>query len=235
MRAKVGLTAAIEMEPDFAQALAALSHVHSREILDGWSDNVAQSLHQALEYSQRAVCADSRNPYAHYARGRALTLRGEVEAAHGAFMTSLDLSPSWAQPHEGLAKLLTGAGRPADAVVHLHQALRLSPFDPRRRVMAWEMGRALFCMGDDPGALAWLNSSESFSGTWYTHFKRAAALGNLGRIPEGRAALQAARRCMPALAPAWLEDRGRSIPAVLITQWGQARQRKGLQRLGFYD
>ena len=234
-RAKPQFAAAIELDPCFSPALAALSHVYSREVVDGMSDDCTAAKFAAIDLSQRAVNADAQNPYAHYARGRALMLTFDIAPAQSAFQTALRLCPSSALPHEGLAKLLTTIGRPEEAIRHLKQALLMSPDHPRRRVMAWEMGRAWFALGNYHNAVKWLDMSTAIAESWYVHLSRAQALVQLKRREEAGDALAAARRCVPVLSPEWLESHRRAFPFVPATRRVRAIKQAALRRLGFYD
>ncbi|SKA32077.1 TolB amino-terminal domain-containing protein [Enhydrobacter aerosaccus] len=90
----------------------------------------------------------------------------------------------------GLAKFRIGRGEETEA--HVEEALRLSPRDPF--VPAWLSiaGDAKLLLGKDEEAVSLFGRAIALNrNNPYTHFLLAAALANLDRIAEAKAALQA--------------------------------------------
>jgi tetratricopeptide (TPR) repeat protein len=87
----------------------------------------------------------------------------------------------------GQAKLCLGRAEEADVAVR--EAIRLSPRDPWAYSWYFVGGIAAVCLGDDNGAENWLRQSIETNRNYpLTHFYLAAALANLGRIEEAKAA-----------------------------------------------
>jgi tetratricopeptide (TPR) repeat protein len=103
---------------------------------------------------------------------------------------ALDRNLAPAHAMIGLAKFRTGRGEETEG--HVAEALRLSPRDSF--VAAWLSiaGDAKLFLGRDEEAVALFGRAISLNrNNPYTHFLLAAALANLGRTDEGRAAGQA--------------------------------------------
>ncbi len=90
---------------------------------------------------------------AHYNLGLVHEARGDWQAAAAAYEAEIAVSPKLYQPHFNLAKLLTRAGRPADAVAHFRAAVDLNP-DFGNRLLY--LAKALLDTGD-------LEAAEDFA------------------------------------------------------------------------
>ncbi len=58
---------AIELDPNFSRALAALAHVHYWNALFGYTEHAKENLETGLSLAKRAVVADDKEPFAHFA------------------------------------------------------------------------------------------------------------------------------------------------------------------------
>ena len=121
---------AARLDPRSARVFAGLSYVHrQRAFLDLTSDREGE-VQQTFEFAQHSLSLDAHDPQAHWAAGRALMLRYEVEAALEQFETAAALNPSFAlgQYSVGLSQAISGRSAPSDEA--LVRARRLSPLDP---------------------------------------------------------------------------------------------------------
>ena len=126
---------AARLDPRSARVFAGLSYVHrQRAFLELTADREGEA-QQAFELAQHSLSLDTHDPQAHWAAGRALMLRYEVEAALEQFETAAALNPSFAlgQYSVGLSQAISGRSVPSDEA--LTRARRLSPLDPIRFAM----------------------------------------------------------------------------------------------------
>jgi tetratricopeptide (TPR) repeat protein len=113
---------------------------------------------------------------------RALALDRNVANAHGLI---------------GLAKSLIG--RAEETETHVLEALRLSPRDTGAYRWISYAGYAKLHLGRDEEAVAWFRRAVDTNRNYpLTHFFLAAALAQLGRLHEARAAVQAGLGLDPA-------------------------------------
>ena len=91
--------------------------------------------------------ADDRDPAAHWAMGRALWLRGRHDQSVVELEQSVELSPSFALGHYGLALVHSKAGDPNTAIASSDRARDLSPFDPLLFAMLEVRATALVRLG----------------------------------------------------------------------------------------
>jgi tetratricopeptide (TPR) repeat protein len=110
---------------------------------------------------------------------------------------AIDLNPSFAQAHSGLAWALIGAGRPSEAVDEADKAIRLSPFDPYRWAFFGIRATALLVLRDLDGVVEWSRKAIQLTSSFWPYAHLACALGHLGRQEEAKAAFEALLRVKP--------------------------------------
>ena len=182
---------AIEYDPDYSQAYAALAAAYWAGARNGWlreldAASVEAARTEAREMLERAM---QGNPTADaYALEAEMAMRDGAQdravemAAHG-----LEMAPSEPENQARLGQALTLAGRPDEALGHLERAARRNP---RGQYLA-QLGLARFSLGEYEKAAALFEkllevSPESFG----LAAPLAAAYAQLGRQDKARAALQ---------------------------------------------
>jgi tetratricopeptide (TPR) repeat protein len=123
-------TQAIARDPAFSRSHAGLSFTHFQNAFLLRSKDRDRETGLAFEAAGRALMADSRDPAAHWAMGRALWLRGESEAAIRSLDEAVEISPNFALGHYSRAFVHSQSGDPDVAISAAETSLRLSPFDP---------------------------------------------------------------------------------------------------------
>lgn len=121
---------AIALDPTFSRNYAGLSFTHFYNAFLQQTREREREVALAFETAGQALEADSSDPAAHWAMGRALWLRREHEGAISALDQSIRLSPSYALAHYGLAFVHCQTGDPARALDAADMAAHLSPLDP---------------------------------------------------------------------------------------------------------
>jgi adenylate cyclase len=188
----------IQLDPNFSPAYAASAETRFHDALEGFTEEPAKTLDEALSLAKRAVSLDHKDTFAHFAVGRVQSLRREYEESIAELTTALDFNPSFAQAHLGLGFVFTMSGRMQEAIPHLEKAVRLSPRDPRLWSFLNVRALAHHLMGQYEDALEWASKAvrQPNAGHW-TIAHVAAALGHLGRIEEARAAVSELLRRNP--------------------------------------
>jgi tetratricopeptide (TPR) repeat protein len=192
---------AIEMDPDLVGARAALAMILVLHVLNNWSgDPPEELLDEAIRSAKAALAIDERDTFAHYAMGRALTQRGEHDAAVGAFSRALELNPNFAMAHFGLGTALVWSGDHERALPHLDRSMKLSPNDPVRWAFEVNKGMALSYLGRNEEALEILERSRRHSNTaFWPHTCFAAVLVALGRVDQAKSVISDLLRLRPDL------------------------------------
>jgi tetratricopeptide (TPR) repeat protein len=145
------LTRAIEIDPGFVTAYVSLATTHR---LDGQLLNVdppGPAFDRAMTILNQACALDPDHAGAHSALAFLYQAMGEIDMAVETSQKAFALNPNDFNNHAILGWNLNFAGRPAEALVALERATRLSPYYPDWVQAA--IGDALLLNGDVPGAL----------------------------------------------------------------------------------
>lgn len=119
-----------ELDPQAARAYAGLSFIHwQRAFLELTSDRSAE-LDRALACAERCLTVDPREPLGHWALGRALLLRCDVDQAVDELELAAAANPSFAVGQYSLAFALMHRAESARSNEVVAKARRLSPYDP---------------------------------------------------------------------------------------------------------
>ena len=132
------------------------------------------------------------NAWAHYWSGFVQISSNRAVQGIAECERALALDPNLARAHArmGLGKIFSG--RPDETEPHVKEALRLSPRDDFAFEWMLTAGAAKLHLRADEEAVVWLGRSIESDRNWpLAHFFLAAALANLGRLDEARAATQA--------------------------------------------
>lgn len=187
---------AARLDPTFARPHAGLSFTHFQNAFLGWGERV-QEVEAAYRCAAQGVLADERDPAAHWAMGRALWLRGALDAALGELETSVELSPNFALGHYTLGFVRAQSGDPRAAIRACDQSRDLSPFDPLLFAMLASRALALMRLGRHDEAADWAARAIARPNA-HVHVQCIGAhcLALAGRLDEARqvaASIRAAR------------------------------------------
>ncbi|MEY9527350.1 TolB-like protein/class 3 adenylate cyclase/Tfp pilus assembly protein PilF [Bradyrhizobium japonicum] len=189
---------ALALDPDNVEALIgmALVGIGSRMVL---GRRIAP-----LEDAQKAVIK-VLSMYPQYAKAHLTLGMIHVLSKHptqgiAECKRALALDPNLAMAHAsiGMAKYYSGRGEETEA--HINQALGLSPRDTFAYVAMHYAGLAKLQIGADAEAAVWLSRSVETNRNSNSHFALAAALAQIGRLDDARAAVRAGLAVNPSFA-----------------------------------
>jgi adenylate cyclase len=179
------LNRAIELDPNYAQAYAALGWAHILDFTNQWSEESDRSLGLARVYADQAVEKDPREPLAHFASAMVAMRERHTERAVAEANAALALSPNFSPARGLLGSIELFAGRPLVAIAQLERNMRLDPVVNQQGLQF--LGLAYLTAGKYETAAAIFNqrlvlapnsdSARSFL---------AAALGHIGETEEAR-------------------------------------------------
>jgi len=212
------LRAAVEKDPDYADALASLAHCIARRVVNGWIDDWARARREPPELARRAVAVDPGN-------GIALSTAAYAQAAMGdAIEPAMEFARRAAaiQPMSAIVRTHIGwvyniAGRSDAAIEEFEIANRLNPLDPRAHAMQVGFAAAHFFARRFEQAIAFADRAVA-QGPGYPQPRRykAAALAHLDRLEEARVVIADLLQVQPkatltrarnaAAAHAWMMD-----------------------------
>jgi TolB-like protein len=147
---------ALELDPDYAPAMAAISGVRCLQRNRHWIAEDGPEITEALDLARRAIASGTDNPDVLSSAGYALAfLGGENEAALCAIDRALTINPNFALAFAHRALVLIFLNHPDAAVVAAEQAIRLSPRDPRSFVFFQAVAFANLAVGRYEAGLPW--------------------------------------------------------------------------------
>ena len=189
---------AIELDPNFSRALAALAHVHYWNALFGYTEHAKENLETGLSLAKRAVVADDKEPFAHFALGRISTLRGDLDTAIAELELAIELSPSFAHAYYGLGNALNFAGRAEEAIKMTDRAIRLNPHDPASWTFMSGRAWSLMFLGRFEEAHEWaLKGVRQANAGWLSHAIVACTFAELGHTEEAEQAVSSTLAIKP--------------------------------------
>lgn len=165
---------ACKLGPDFPQASIWLARVSAGLVAYGWSDNEEADLQEGIEAAVRAIHADEKNPYAHYALAITSVYASVFDQAIRAAERAVELTHSFALGHLvlGMARLFSGDAE--GAIEPLEHGLRLNPFDPQNFVWCNTLTYAHLFAGHADRALGWAERALEIRPYWSPAIESAA-------------------------------------------------------------
>ena len=128
-RAALGmLDRAIMLDPNYAQALAIRAVCVVWRAFQGWEE-ITNALEEGRHLTERAALANVNEPWVYVANGFIFAgLRSDSDAVR-TVTRAVALSPNFAYAHSMLGAIHACGRRPEEAILHIDQAVRLSPRD----------------------------------------------------------------------------------------------------------
>lgn len=191
--AKTFFRRAVALDPALAPAYAGLANAVLTEVVLFQTRSVAEALAEALPVIHTAIAADPRHAGGHINNGIAMIMKGQCELAVAEARHALSIDPNHAGAYFMLGNALCFSGRPREALDAISSGLRHDPYAPQgyfprsHVVIAHYFLREYETAVDAAGAVL-----RSYPGHPWVNIWLAAALGQLDRLDEARAALKTA-------------------------------------------
>jgi adenylate cyclase len=180
---------ATDLDPMFVGGYIGLTAVLSRA-------KGTQDKEEAL--ARRAVALNGGDAEAHSRLALALVARGDHQGACAQAERALAICPNLAAAHGALGVALAYSGRPAEGLAALETCIRLDPRDPSLVNRLNQVALAhYFCRNYEASVEAAERAIRSFPTFPSPYRWLAAALGELGRTAEAKAALEKAIAVSP--------------------------------------
>ena len=176
---------AIELDPNYAQAIAGLGFAYMLDYQNRWSDNPDISLRLAKHNAQQAIEKNPNEPFARLVASWAAIFEKDLDRAKSEIDIALSLNPNFASAYASLGSICSYAGQPLEAIPMLERAMRLDPGSYHQYLHF--LGMAYLLAGKYETAAALLRQRILLVPE--TDFSRAAlasALGHLGEVGEAR-------------------------------------------------
>jgi len=177
---------AIELDPNYAQALAGLGFAHMFDYQNRWSDDPDSSLALAKRYAEQAIEKNPNEPLARAVAAVTATFNGDLDRAQSQIGMALSLNPNLAMAYNISGSIRMYAGQPLEAIPLIERAIRLDPADNSSQYLHF-LGMANLLAGKYETAAALLKQRIALvPETDFSRSMLASALGHLGEVDEAR-------------------------------------------------
>ncbi len=129
-QAKQEFSKAIELDPDYARAYAALALSYAQDILYGWEITDKESLLKASVLVDKAIQLDATIPQVYFVKGHIELYKRNYEYAVQLVEKAISIEPNYADGYVLLAWIYHFSGRPEDGLKAMESAVRLNPIIP---------------------------------------------------------------------------------------------------------
>jgi len=179
---------AIELDPNFGRAHAALAATYWRMYDNNWAKSTGVSYSDALEKTNRHLEQALRNPtpLAHRTAAKLYFYFRRWDEAMAQAEQAIALDPNDPNGYEAMSSLLVSLGRAAEGLDFIKKAIRLDP----QSDYLYQLGKAQFHLERyDEAAATMLRATKLNSLDDWNYFLLAAAYGHLGREQEAKSAI----------------------------------------------
>lgn len=208
-QAVVNLTQAIELDPDYALAHAALAFVRAEQVLNGLGAPLEEMRDAALASAETALLHEPSDPFVLKMCGATWAYFGDAGRSLESLRRAVSISPfdfgAWG--YLGWPLVTTTATADLEEVHAIMSRLsELAPDHPGLPYWLYHRSVACSCQDrvDDAVGFAGRSTAENPTFPW-GWLQYANALGSIGRIADGRRALARASALVPGLTAAHYE------------------------------
>ncbi len=183
------LEKAIELDPSYGRAHAALATIYWESWDKEWVRSLGISFNEAIEMARRHLEAAMKDPtpLAHRIASKMLSTQGRWDEAIAEAERAIALDANDPDGYAAMGRLLIKSGRPADGLEFIETAMRLDP----QSDYLYRLGDAQFHMERyDEAAATMLRATKRNPGGEWSFVLLAAAYGQLEREPEAKAAIE---------------------------------------------
>ena len=208
------LDRAIKRYPNYAPAHSMLAFMLLVSSHLQVTPSMGHELKRAPELGARAAELDDSDPWAHLALGYVAFMQRRMTESTAEFQRALQLNPNFAAAHGYLGWALAFDGQSDNAMLHLQEALRMSPHDPQNAIFNVGVAISHYVAGRYDDAIAACRTAfQTRAGMARGTRIYIASLAQAGRVEEARAALARMKETHPDLSIAWIEQNVPYTPA----------------------
>ena len=188
-RARTLFERALALDPAHVNALVGVANVDIQSGPGLASADRAARLASAEAAATKALSAAPDHVGAHLCVGSVLIFTNRAAQGIAECERALALDRNFATAHASIGFAKTALGRAEETEAHIQEAFRLSPRDWRAHVWAHVAAGAKLQLEKDEEAIAWERRGIEFNRNHSAaHLYLAAALAQLGKLDEARAA-----------------------------------------------
>jgi TolB-like protein/class 3 adenylate cyclase/Tfp pilus assembly protein PilF len=200
---------AIELDRNFAPALALAARCYTQRKANGWMTDAVQESVEAVRLARRAVELGKTDPIALCFSGWTIAHVGnEYDTGAALIDKALALNPNLSAAWYCSGWVRVYLGEPELAIKHSAYAMRLSPFDPLLNRFQAATATAHFLLGRYDEASSWAEKALQEQPTYLTALHISAASDALaGRLLDAQRTMARLRQVDPAIRICNVEHR----------------------------
>jgi TolB-like protein/DNA-binding winged helix-turn-helix (wHTH) protein len=221
---------AINLDPDYAQAYAALALTYLDDSRRNWGARPQESIDQALKLAKRAIAVDQTVPQAHFVLGYVnLYANAQHDRAIEAAKTAIALDPNYADGYALLSSAYFFSGDHEKSLPLDRKAMRLNPASSFLYYM--HLGRSYYFQGHYQQALEALQEATERNYNYIpNHLWLAATYSQLDQDGEAEWEIEQVQTLDPDFSiKNWIETRPYKNPL------HQTQLLDGLHKAGLAD
>lgn len=182
---------AIEIDPDYAPALAYLAWGYEERISRAWGAFGSDDKGSAIAYARRAIATDRDDPSVLSLAGFVLVkIARDYDQGLQATNRAREINPNIASVSAWVGFTLSLSGNPEEGLTCIEDAIRVSPGDPGAFTFLTGAALAHLLCGRPAEAVDLAVKSARMYSDWeVTYLTLAAALVQLDRVEEARVAV----------------------------------------------
>lgn len=187
-----------ELDTGFGEAHAWWAYAVILGMVYWDTDPTQELLDAALEATQTALRIDDRNAVFYALKARVQLARCEYDSALIENTMAIDLNPTFAAAHCGMADSLAYEGRYDEAIERFEKAIELSPNDPQRWAFYTYGALAHIFNEDYEKAIEWADRAMEIPNyQFWTTAHKAVALAYLGETERAQKQVEKLHREQP--------------------------------------
>jgi len=184
-RAREQFERAIQLDPGYGAAYAALAQAYGFDYHNHWSADPSASLRRADEFAVHAVKLAPNDPLTHYTLSMTAGYSRDFPRSKAAVDKALELSPNYPDALVSRGAYAIYSGNSAEGIPSIELAIRLDPAGSSQYLHF--LGFAHLMLGNYETAAAHFRERVRLSPqTDLSRALLASALGHLGRVEEAR-------------------------------------------------
>ena len=220
---------AVELDPDYSDAYAALAMTYNLDFHNRWTENPDKSLDIAARLADQAVEKGPNEPFGHYVQSVIASFKNDLARATAESEKALAINPNYAQAHSSRGIIDIYAGNPLAGIPRIERSMRLDPAFAQQYLHF--VGLAYLTAGKYEAAAAQFKERIALSPqTDLSRAFLASTLGHLGQIDEARRVWRELKEINPKYS---FDDHIGRLPFQKAED--VARIREGLTKAGLPD
>lgn len=200
---------AIELDPDYALALAYLAWGYEERVTRVWGDYGKDDIATAIALARRAISIDRDDVFVLAVAGFVLVmLARDYSQGLETVMRARELNPNIAFVSSLIGAALNICGNPEEGLICIEDAIRVSPGDPGAFIFHAAAAMAHLMCGRPAEAYDQSSKAARIYADWDTTYRiMAPALVQLGRMDEARVAVGRLMELAPGVTVSRLRER----------------------------